>query len=104
MKCKGSSSVYHLLLYLCCSLLVLPRDTMAEKAKCPVLRATGVSDEDKTGCYTVVLNKATSADMFESILSRVLNMTEDAKVYASVQRVAKAFTVRLSEIAIEAVS
>ena len=83
--------------------ILLPQVILAKK-KCPVLRATGASEEDKTGCYIVVLDKATSAAKFQEILTKVLNMSEDAKVYGSVQRVAKAFTVKLSEIAVEVVS
>ena len=77
---------------------------MAEDNKCPLLRATGVAESDKTGCYIIVLNKTTSAEKFQNIQSRVVEMSEDAKVYGSVQRVAKAFTVKLSDTALESVS
>ena len=94
----GPSSFLILLLF-----ILLPQVILAEK-KCPLLKATGASEEDKTGCYIVVLNNATTADKFQEILGKVLNMSEDAKVYGSVQRVAKAFTVKLSEITVEVVS
>lgn len=78
--------------------------TTSIETKCPLLRATGAAESEKTGCYIVVLNKSTTAENFTSILERVLKMSEDAKVYGSVQKVAKAFTVKLSEIAVETVS
>lgn len=74
------------------------------EVKCPLLRATGAAESDKTGCFIVVLNKATTAENFTNILNKVLEMSEDAKVYGSVQKIAKAFTVKLSEIAVETVS
>ena len=78
--------------------------TTSTETKCPLLRATGAAESEKTGCYIVVLNKATTAENFTNILDKVLEMSEDAKVYGSVQKIAKAFTVKLSEIAVEAVS
>lgn len=78
--------------------------TTSTGTKCPLLRATGAAESEKTGCYIVVLNKATTAENFTNILDKVLEMSEDAKVYGSVQKIAKAFTVKLSEIAIETVS
>ena len=72
--------------------------------RCPVLRVQGVSDDDKTGCYIVSLKKNTSHEKFQEILSRVVHMSDDAKVYGSVERVAKAFTVRLSDYSLNAVS
>lgn len=86
-------------------LVRLPKMTAGStETKCPLLRATGASESEKTGCYIVVLNKATTAENFTNILDKVLEMSEDAKVYGSVQKIAKAFTVKLSEIAVEAVS
>lgn len=78
--------------------------TTSTETKCPLLRATGAAASEKTGCYIVALKKATTAENFTSILDQVLEMSEDAKVYGSVQKVTKAFTVKLSEIAVEAVS
>ena len=85
-------------------LVWLPKMTTSTETKCPLLRATGAAESEKTGCYIVVLNKATTAENFTNILDKVLEMSEDAKVYGSVQKIAKAFTVKLSEIAVEAVS
>ena len=85
-------------------LLFLSQVTLSAKTMCPLLRATGASASEKTGCFIIVLNRATSARKFQSILSEVIEMSKDAKVYGSVQRVAKAFTVKLSEDALEVVS
>lgn len=82
----------------------LPNIATSTETKCPLLKATGATESEKTGCYIVVLNKATTAENFTNILDKVLEMSEDAKVYGSVQKIAKAFTVKLSEIAVEAVS
>ncbi len=70
---------------LCCS---------TEARKCPVLHASG--DAQRTGCYIVVLKEATTSEEFKSVLDRVVDMAEDAKLYGSVSTVAKAFTVKLS--------
>ena len=71
--------------------------------RCPLLLASGVSDSDKTGCYIVNLLKATTPEKFQAIMSRVLQMTDDNKIYGSVQGVAKAFTVKLSSYSLESV-
>ena len=95
---------YSCVLLLLLHLFLLSHVTLSAKTMCPLLRATGASASEKTGCFIIVLNKTTTADKFQDILSRVLNMSEDAKVYGSVQRVAKAFTVKLSEVALGVVS
>lgn len=76
--------------------------TVIEARRCPVLHATG--DAEKSGCYIVVLRQVTSASEFQSVLHRVVQMADGAKVYGSVTRVAKAFTVKLSAYALHAVS
>ena len=73
-----------------------------EARRCPVLHATG--DAEKTGCYIVVLKQATTAARFQSVLQQVVQMADGAKVYGSITRVAKAFTVKLSSYALHAVS
>ena len=70
----------------------------------PLLRASGVSEKDKTGCYIVVLKEETSHEMFQSIVSQVVQMSTDAQVHGSVERVAKAFTVKLSDDALQVVN
>lgn len=101
---KLTGPIFHTI-FLLFLLAWLPNMTSsAEGVKCPLLRATGVAESEKTGCFIVVLNKATTAQNFTNILDKVLEMSEDAKVYGSVQKITKAFTVKLSEIAVEAVS
>ena len=94
---------FHIILLLLL-LAWIPKMIASAEIKCPLLRATGATESEKTGCYIVVLSKTTTVENFANILDRVLEMSEDAKVYSSVQKIAKAFTVKLSEIAIEAVS
>ena len=103
MKLSGPKFRIILLLL---GMAVLPQMTTStdSETKCPLLKATGAAESEKTGCYIVVLNKATTAENFTIILDKVLEMSEDAKVYGSVQKVTKAFTVKLSEIAVETVS
>lgn len=84
--------------------VVLLQVLVAEKTKCPLLKATGASESERTGCYIIVLNSTTSPETFQDVQSKVIEMSEDAKIYGSVQKVIKAFTVNLSEIALEAVS
>lgn len=100
---KLASPIFHSVLLLLL-LAWLPNVTTSAETKYPLLKATGAIESEKTGCYIVVLNKATTAENFTNILDKVLEMSEDAKVYGSVQKVAKAFTVKLSEIAVETVS
>ena len=70
----------------------------------PLFRANGASERDKTGCYIVVLKEETSHEMFQSIVSQVVQMSSDAQVHGSVERVAKAFTVKLSDDALQLVN
>ena len=73
-------------------------------SKCPVLRATGVSESEKRGCYIVFVNRATNMETFLNIQSRVVErMNEDGKLYGSVHRVTKAFNVKLTDEALETV-
>lgn len=62
--------------------------------RCPVLHAA--EGANKTGCYIVVLHKATTPEKFTEVLQRATNMAEGHKVYGLVQSVSKAFTVKLS--------
>ena len=72
------------------------------QGQCPVLHAA--EGAERTGCYIVVLKKATSAEEFQSVLRRVVGMADDAKVYGIVRNIAKAFTVKLSQEALQQVS
>lgn len=67
----------------------------------PLLRKP--RDAPTTGRYFVVLNdKATEEDM-QQLAARVARVSDDAKVYGMVHKVAKAFTVKLSPYALEMV-
>ena len=70
----------------------------------PLLMATGAAESEKTGCYIVVLKDDTTLERFQSIISEVVSMSMDAKLHGSVQRIAKAFTVKLSDHALNVVS
>ena len=71
---------------------------------CPLLLASRAADSDKTGHYIVVLKDGTTHERFEDIRSKVVSMTEDEEVHGSVERVMKAFTVKLSDRALSTVS
>ena len=88
--------------FICCLLVAVALLGATEARRCPVLHAT--EDAEKTGCYIVVLKQATTAAKFQSVLQKVVQMADDAKLYGSVTRVAKAFTVKLSSYALHAVS
>lgn len=70
----------------------------------PVLRATGVAEEDKTGCYVVVLKKETNLSTFEDVQSTLLHLSKDSHLYGSVQKVVKAITIALNESSLDTVS
>lgn len=84
--------------FLClCSILpsVYPRQ------KCPLLHAP--EGAEKTGCYLVLMKEATPMKMYKSVMERVVNVSEGNKLYGSVQRVAMAFSVKLSTSALHEV-
>ena len=91
-----------LAVFICCFFVAVALLGATEARRCPVLHATG--NAEKTGCYIVVLKQATTAAKFQSVLQQVVQMADGAKVYGSVTRVAKAFTVKLSSYALHAVS
>jgi subtilisin family serine protease len=62
--------------------------------RCPLLHAADTAN--KTGCYIVVLNKETTHEKLTEILQNATNMAEGNKVYAYVEKISKAFTVKLS--------
>ena len=74
----------------------------ADAKRCPILHASGGSET--TGCYIVVLKEATTHDKFQEIVQRAVAMTDDAKVHGAVEKVIKAFTVKLSPYSLDAVS
>ena len=69
----------------------------------PLFKASGASERDKTGCYIVVLKEETTHEMFQSILSQVVQMSTDVKLHGSAERLVKAFTVKLSNEALHEV-
>ena len=71
------------------------------RRRCPVLHAA--SGSQKTGCYIIVLKEATSAEDFQAVLTQVVKVADSAKVYGMVQRIAKAFTVKLTSYALHSV-
>lgn len=90
--------------YFSLSLLALAVSVVAGQSPCPLLMASGVSDADKTGCYIVNLRKETTQEEFQAIQRQVLQRTDDHKIYGSVQRVVKAFTVKMSAYSLQSVS
>lgn len=67
----------------------------------PVLRAP--RDAPTTGRCTVALKPSASEEDQQKLLTTVMKLTDDAKVYGYVEKVAKAFTVSLSPYALEIV-
>lgn len=78
--------------------------SVSEGSLCPLLKASGVSSSEKTGSYIVVLKEETSHEMFLNIKSQIEHLSTDAKLHGSVEKVAKAFTVRLTDLALNIVS
>ena len=70
----------------------------------PLMTASGVQDSDKSGYYIVVLRDDTTHDMFQDIISRVLPVSMDVQLHGSVEGLVKAFTVKLSDEALQVVS
>ena len=69
--------------------------------RCPLLHAE--QSANKTGCYIVVLKKATTPEKFTEILQRATSMADEHKVYGVVQTVSKAFTAKLSPYSLNVV-
>lgn len=69
--------------------------------RCPILHAAETAN--KTGCYIVVLHKETTQEKLTEILQNATSMAEGNKVYGFVQKVSKAFTVKLSDDALNKV-
>ena len=85
-------------------LFVLSVCSCSAASTCPLLLSSGAADSEKSGYYIVVLKDDTTHERFEEIKSKVVSMTEDEKVHGSVERVVKAFTVKLSQDALTTVS
>ena len=88
-----------------CVVLLLTLTVSATSATLsPLLMATRAAESEKTGCYIVVLKEDTILERFQNIISEVVPMSMDTKLHGSVQRIAKAFTVKLSDHALNIVS
>ena len=69
--------------------------------RCPLIQAA--EGANKTGCYIVVLHNETSPEKFTEIVQRATNMSEGHKLHGLVQKVTKAFTVKLSDYSLNQV-
>lgn len=85
-------------------LLMLCGFGLSSQELSPVLSAIGVAEEDKTGCYVVVLKKEMNSSTFESVKSTLLELSKDSHLYGSIQNIAKAVTVTLNDSSLEIVS
>jgi len=94
----GWSSIRVSIFVLCWACLGLSRQEWS-----PVIRAVGIAENDKTGCYVVVLKNSTDAT-FETMKSTLLGMSQDLRLHGAVKTVAKAITVMLNESALSTVS
>lgn len=87
---------------LCLSLLLLlaagARDGLCRRLVLRVPR-----EVPTTGRYIVVLKDKTTLTELQQVLLRVLRTADDAKVYGYVEKVVKAFTVKLSPYSLELV-
>ncbi len=57
-----------------------------------------------TGCYFIVLKDKASEEEMQQVMAATARVAEGTKVYSSVKKVSKAFTVKLSPYALEVVS
>ncbi len=85
-------------------LFVCTLTTADEGEPCPLLMATGASEEDKTGCFIVNLRDDISGDSFQSTLRKVAQLSDDQRIITSGQGVANFVAVRVSDYSLEAVS
>ena len=67
----------------------------------PVIRRA--RDVPTTGCYIVAMKDDTSQEELMKVLRKAVSASDDAKLYGMVQRVKKAFTVKLNPYALEMV-
>ena len=91
------------LLFLCVLPLFLS-PAVGQGQPCPLHRATGVSDTDKTGCYIIKLREDTSEESFQAAQLKVAQLSTDHRVLRSGQRVSKFITVRVADYPLETVS
>ena len=67
----------------------------------PVIRLA--RDVPTTGCYIVAMKDDTSEAELQQVLTKAVKASDDAKLYGMVQKVKKAFTVKLNPYALEMV-
>ena len=84
--------------------LVLQRMPSSVATLSPLMAASNVPDSDKSGYYIVVLRDETTHDTFQDICSWVVQISTDTQLHGSVEGLVKAFTVKLSDDALHAVS
>ncbi len=63
----------------------------------PLFRAA--RDADKTGLYIILLKQSTSDEEFRDLRRRAVLLSNDKRLYCSVETVEKAFTLKLNVIA-----
>ena len=66
----------------------------ASAEPCPLLRAP--ESANKTGCYIIVLKDETSPEKFNEVLQLAVSYADGQEVYAVVENVIKAITIKLS--------
>ena len=67
----------------------------------PVIRQA--RDVPTTGCYIVAMKDDTKEAEMQKVLTKAVKVSDDAKLYGMVQKVKKAFTVKLNPYALEMV-
>ena len=67
----------------------------------PVIRRA--RDVPTTGCYIVAMKDETSEVEMQKVLTKTVKVSDDAKLHGMVQKVKKAFTVKLNLYALEMV-
>lgn len=68
----------------------------------PVLRAA--AEANKTGCFVVVLKKECNISTFETVQSKLLDLSTDSRLYGSIHNVVMAITVALNDSTLDLVS
>ena len=99
-----SSNMKSILFHSLAVLLLFQTVSLSEGTLCPLLRAAREASSEKTGSYIVVLKEETSHEMYLNIKAQVELLSTDQKLHGYTEKVAKAFTVRLTDFALNIVS
>ena len=91
-------------LLLLCALPLFVSPAVGQGEPCPLHRATGASDTDKTGCYIIKLRGDTSEESFQAAQRKVAQLSNDHRVLRAGQRVSKFITARVADYPLETVS